>query len=120
MSVESELKKLTEAINNLTESLKSASLQSPSAPNPGLKATPKNADAAVADIFGQETASEPAASVPPSTPAPTIDDVKVTLKAFMDKKGDAETLALLQKFGVQRITELKEEDYAKVIAAAAV
>ena len=119
MSIESEIKKLTEAVTEAIALFKASAVVEPKATESATvdetktDVNPEAAAASVADIFGTD---EPAAT----TPSATMDDVKTALKAFMTAKGDKATIDLLGKFSANKISELKEEDYAKIIAAATV
>ena len=118
MSLESEIKKLTEAITALTEVTKQISMPTVSVDTAqSAKETEspvsEAAAASVADIFGTDEVKD---TTPPKA---TIEDVKTALKAYMDKNGEKKTIELLGKFNANKITELKEEDYAKLVSAAA-
>lgn len=52
------------------------------------------------------------------TPAASQADVKEALLALLSAKGDDAPPALLKEFGVAKISELKAEQYASVIATA--
>lgn len=119
--LENEIKKLTDAVVQLTTVLQSqpgpvATLDqsipvTSKSQVPDITGQQSTGAAAVADIFGTETSQTP--------PAPTIDDVRTTLVAYLEKNGDQKALALLKKYGANKVTELKETDYAKIIADAA-
>lgn len=52
---------------------------------------------------------------------PSVDDVRAALTAFMLENGEDATTALLKKHaGVERLSQVKAEHYAAVIAAAKV
>lgn len=48
-----------------------------------------------------------------SVPAPTLDDLRAALQAFAVKHGMAEGTALLQKYGVARVSEIMNLEVAK-------
>jgi len=110
--LETEIKNLTKAIEELTKTIgavgTTVSLPAQDSFQDAKATAGSPASSAVDDIFGTGD----------STPAPTLDDVKVTLKAYLDKNGEQKTVDLLHKFKASKVTELKEADYAKVIAEA--
>lgn len=74
-------------------------------------------------------ASQANGAKPPSDPldskpdgkAPSVDDVRAALTAFMLENGEDATTELLKKHaGVERLSQVKAEHYAAVIAAAKV
>lgn len=83
----------------------------------------------------QETAKPEAASTPttveePAAPeqkadtseeklAPTYDDAAKAITALAKAKGREPAMAVLSKFGASKLPEVKPEDFAAVIAAAA-
>jgi|GEM_PF-6287002 len=58
------------------------------------------------------------AEEPKPAKAPTKDDVAKALKALADKKDTSVAKTILAGFGASKLSELKESDYATVIAKA--
>lgn len=69
---------------------------------------PKQADA-------PKTAAKPAGKAKPAVGAPTREQVHAALTAYMKDKGKDPAIAILKKYAVN-IGELKEADFAKVLA----
>ena len=67
---------------------------------------------------GRPAKTEKPAPMPEAPVAPVItkDDVTDALREFVRVKGQAPALAILQKSGAGRISEIKEDKYAELLA----
>lgn len=97
-----------------------------SCPPAGAESSENPASQATVDNGASAPATTPAAEDAPksdgaASAAPSFDDMKAALQAVAakdDGDGLKEAAAVLQKLGYQRVKDVKEEDFGKVIAAA--
>ena len=113
MSLESEIKTLTAAVHQLTETLRNQ-VQIPLAlPEPALPIEQK----AVLEVAADNTVT-----ITPT--AATLEDCKAAFRVWTKQYSDlppkeqhAHGAALLAKFGAAKLPDLKAEDYAAFVAA---
>lgn len=76
------------------------------------------AEAAAKEKAEKEAAEKAAAEAAVSKPAdgPSIDDVRLALKAYREIEGAAAMLDVLKSFGAENLQALKPEHFADVIA----
>lgn len=122
---------LVEALNNLAAAMKGGAAAQVPAPEakPPIQFTanqedPEPVTAPVSSVTGPAPANTPtaqenvAASSPGAEPKPiTFDDIVAAGSQLLDAGRMNDLLELLKGFGVQAITQLKPEQYAKVADA---
>jgi len=81
-------------------------------------AKPARASKKTAPEVAQPTIIEAPASTPTTAPAPTLDDVRVTITKVMAKVGKDKLVALLAEFGAKRGSEINAAKYAEFLTKA--
>lgn len=112
MAIETEIKKLTAAITELTEAIgksPSVSVNTPSA-------EANNSTQIMTDIFGTGDTQDSGVT---EVAQPTFEEVKLALQTYVDKNGAEMAIELLKKYKASKLTELKEANFAGFIKDAA-
>ena len=106
---------LTVAVRNAGQPAKTAPAKKSTAPLAVVPAPAPEAPAAEVPVDERESAVEP---TPPAATAPTIEDVRTAVRAFLQKRGKEETAKLLAKHGAPSVPALTPDRYPAVIAEA--
>ena len=121
MSLESEIKTLTAAVQQLTEALRNQ-VQMPLALEPAPVIT--NTAPPVEQKAVVEVAADNSVTITPV--AATLEDCKAAFRVWTKqyshlppKEQHAHGAALLERFGAKKLPDLKTEDYAAFVAACA-
>ena len=110
--LEAKVEELTTAIRDLITTIKA-----------GVPATPAQLAAVASEAASTARSSKPKASPAPAAPADqpksttTYEQAAKAVTALIQRKGKPVALALLQKFGAQKLPEVKPERFAEVVAA---
>ncbi len=118
MALEHKIDELTAAVGELTKAIKEQGI---SIPAPEKKSHKKVASKKTEEVKEQEnvveTQPENQAKPPAASATATLDDVKTaaTKLAASVENGREVLLAVLQEFDASKVSEVKEEDYARII-----
>lgn len=118
MALEHKIDELTAAIGELTRAIREQGI---SVPAPEKKSHKKAAPKKTEEVKEQEniveTQPENQAKPPAASATATLDDVKTaaTKLAASVENGREVLLAVLQEFDASKVSEVKEEDYARII-----
>ena len=118
MSLESEIKTLTAAVQQLTEALRNQAQMPLALPEPAPVITNTAPPVEQKAVLNMD-----ASGVTTLTPtAATLEDCKAAFRAFAKQfaapsDAHAAGAALLEQFGAKKLPELKADDYAAFVAA---
>lgn len=120
MSIEKDLGRIATALERIADGLDSAVKHAvsgepaASAPAKQLEAKPAAEKKPTAEKKGEE---KPAAEAKPAEKAkgPEIEDVRKALRAYSKLEGLEEAQKLLTTFGVEKVSDLKADQYQAVI-----
>lgn len=118
MSLETEIKNLTAAVNRLTDAME---VQSGSRPLPAANAGVEFAEKAAAHAAEVTKAATPIREVTEEATKPlALEDIKKAMMAMSAKfdiaAGTAKSKAILSRFGAQKLSQVPAEAYVEFVA----
>lgn len=101
-----QLERIATALETIANSLPTSAVEA--APKPAPKARAK-----------KKPAAKKAAKTDTPAKAPSLDEVRAALVGLADSKGKAAAIGVLSDLGVDRVSDLKADQYTDAVALAA-